>query len=321
MRSNGVVVVGSSNTDMVIRVKHLPRAGETVLGGEFMTAAGGKGANQAVAAARAGARVSFVACLGRDSLGDRALAGFIENGIEVSHVTRTADAASGAALIFVSRHGENSIAVASGANDRLSPTHVRRARLAMLRARVLLVQLETPRATVEAAVRLAVKQGMLVILNPAPARLLPNRLLRLVSILTPNEAEAESLTGIKIEDQTDAMRAAKALRSRGIPTVIITMGAQGALVSHGTDTELVGSFKVRTVDTTAAGDVFNGALAAALTKGRRLHDAVRFANAAAALSVTSMGAQPSAPMLPAIERFIATRSKPRRVGRLSGHGM
>jgi ribokinase len=310
MGQPSIVVVGSSNTDMIIRLDRLPRAGETVLGGEFMTAAGGKGANQAVAAARAGGKVSFIARLGGDRLGDQALAIFVKDGINVKHVSRDRRAASGAALIFVAAHGENSIAVAAGANDRLSPQHVRRARLVIARAQVLLMQLETPLPTIEAAARLAVSNGTRVILNPAPARQLPDRLLRRVSILTPNELEAESLTGIRIKGYTDAARAAQRLRQRGVETVIVTLGARGALIADGQSAELVRSFKVHAVDTTAAGDVFNGALAAALSQGQRLRDAVRFANAAAALSVTCMRAQPSAPRRLAIERFMKSHSKP-----------
>jgi len=303
-----IVVIGSSNTDMIIRLKHLPRAGETVLGGEFMSAAGGKGANQAVAAARAGGKVGLIACLGRDSWGDQALSGFVKDGVDVRHVSRHAYAASGAALILVSRNGENSIAVASGANDCLSPEHVRQAHAVIAQAQVLLMQLEIPLEAVEVAARLAIPSKTHVILNPAPARPLPDRLLRRVSILTPNELEAESLTGIKVKDAREAVRAAEQLRRRGVEIVIVTMGARGAVISHREGTEIVRGFKVRALDTTAAGDVFNGALAVALTKGQKVRDAVRFANAAAALSVTCVGAQPSAPSRSAIEKFIKAHS-------------
>lgn len=309
MRRPSIVVVGSSNTDLIIRLKRLPRPGETVLGGEFMTAAGGKGANQAVAAARAGGQVSFIACLGRDRLRDEALAGFLQDGIDVKHVCRDSRAPSGAALIFVAQNGENSIAVAGGANERLSPAHVRKARSVITQAQVLLLQLETPIKTIEAAARLAAASGVRVILNPAPARALPDRLLRSVSILTPNESEAESLTGTKIKGLAGAQRAAEKLRRRGVETVIVTLGAKGALISSPEGTELVRGFKVRAIDTTAAGDVFNGALAVGLAQGRPLREAVRFANAAAALSVTRMGAQPSAPTRRAIERFLKTSER------------
>jgi ribokinase len=307
MSRSRIVVLGSSNTDMIIRLARLPRAGETVLGGEFMTAAGGKGANQAVAAARAGGSVSFIARLGADRLGDQALAGFVRDGIDVRHVSRDAKAASGAALIFVTHDGENVIAVAGGANDHLSSAHVRKARSVIERADVLLTQLETPLATIEAAVRIAEASGTRVILNPAPARQLSDRLLRRVSVLTPNESEAESLTTIKIKGPEQAERAARKLRGRGVETVIVTMGARGALVADAAGAELVEAFKVRAVDTTAAGDIFNGTLAVALTEEQTIRQAVRFANAAAALSVTGLGAQPSAPSRAAIEKFLRSR--------------
>lgn len=307
-RSN-IVVVGSFNTDMTIRLLRLPRPGETLVGGEFMTAAGGKGANQAVAAARAGGQVSFVARLGRDRLGDEALVGFARDGINVRHVTRDLRAASGAALILVGRGGENCIAVAGGANERLSPAHVRKAGPVIKRAKILLMQLETPLETIEAAARIAAFNGTWVILNPAPAGALPDRLLRRVSILTPNESEAESLTGIRIKGRADAERAAEKLRGRGVETVILTLGARGALISDSQGAELVPGFKVRAVDTTGAGDVFNGALAVALTEGQTHREAVRFANAAAAVSVTSLGAQPSAPRRRAIDQFLMSRPK------------
>jgi ribokinase len=317
-----IVVVGSSNTDMIIKLKRIPRAGETVLGGEFLTAAGGKGANQAVAAARAGGQVSLIARVGRDALGDEAIAGFIGDGIDVSHVTRDPRLASGAALIFVAQNGENSIAVASGANARLSPADVKRAGALIARAKVVLMQLETPLDTVVAAARLAASKGALVILNPAPARAIPGELLQLFSILTPNESEAEMLTGDRINGVRAAKRAAEALLRRGVQTVILTLGAKGALIASKQGTHLVPGFQVKTVDTTAAGDVFNGALAVALTEGRSLDRAVRFANAAAAISVTRMGAQRSAPRRRGIMRFLKSHEgqsiQPSGTGGLTG---
>jgi ribokinase len=312
MPTPDIVVVGSSNTDMIIRLERIPRPGETVLGGEFLTAAGGKGANQAVAAARAGGRVSLVARVGRDSLGDQAIAGFISDGIDVAHVRRDRHAASGAALIFVARDGENSIAVASGANSRLSPTDVRKARAVITQAKVLLMQLETPLATVEAAVRLVAGKGPLVILNPAPARPLPDELLRHVSVLTPNESEAETLTGIRLNGVEAARKAVLKLRRRGVQTVVLTLGARGALIASEQGTQWVPGFKVKAVDTTAAGDVFNGALAVALTEGQPLEVAVRTANAAAAISVTRLGAQTSVPTRRAIERFLQAQGVNKR---------
>jgi ribokinase len=302
-----IVVVGSSNTDMVIKLDRLPRPGETILGGEFLTAAGGKGANQAVAAARAGGRVSFVARVGRDRLGDEAIEGFVRDGIDVSRVTRDPRAATGAALIFVASSGENSIAVASGANARLSPADVGRARSVLARATVVLAQLETPVETVLAAARIARASGAEFILNPAPARSLPDALLRRVTILTPNELEAAHLTGIRVKGTASVGRAAARLIRRGVKAVVVTLGSRGALVADEAGARLVPPFEVAAVDTTAAGDVFNGALAVGLTEGRSLDDAVRFANAAAAISVTRWGAQPSAPSRRAIDRLLRSR--------------
>ena len=303
-----IVVVGSSNTDLIIKLDRLPRPGETLLGGAFLTAAGGKGANQAVGAARAGGEVTFIARIGPDSFGAQAVAGWVKDGINVDHVARDDTRPSGVAFIFVARRGENMIAVASGANGRLSPGQVKAAGPLFRGARVLLLQLETPLATVSAAAGLAAAAGARVILNPAPARPLPDRLLRRVAILTPNETEAELLTGIKVDSDAAAGRAADRLRARGVQTVIITLGAHGAFVVGGGCRQRVPGFRVKALDTTAAGDIFNGALAVALAEDQPLLGAVRFANAAAALSVTRLGAQPSAPTRAEIERFLRRKT-------------
>ncbi len=299
-----IVVVGSSNTDMIIQLDRIPRPGETLLGGEFTSAAGGKGANQAVGAARAGGDVTFIARVGKDIFGDQAVAGFRKDGINVNHVFRDAAAPSGVALIFVAKDGENSIAVAGGANGKLSPADVKRAAKVIRSAAMLVAQLETPLATVQAAADIAAKAGVRFILNPAPARPLPDALLKRVSILTPNETEAELLTGIKVTNEATAAKAAAKLRSRGVQTVILTLGSRGAFIADDKGNQLVPGFKVKAVDTTAAGDIFNGALAVALAEGKALPDAVRFANAAAAISVTCLGAQPSAPSRTEIESFL-----------------
>jgi ribokinase len=315
MNKPSIVVVGSSNTDMIAKVRHLPRAGETVMGDEFLSEPGGKGANQAVAAARAGAAVSLVARVGRDTLGEQAIAAYTADGIDVTYVTRDRHRPSGAALIFVAADGANSIAVASGANGALSPSHVRKAASMIGNAKVLLLQLEIPIETVNAAARVAVAKGVRVILNPAPARRLSRQLLRQISILTPNESEAELLTGIRLRNLVAAEQAARKLVRLGARTVILTLGAKGALIASDGETELVPGFNVRAIDTTAAGDVFNGMLAVAVAEERPLIEAVRMANAAAALSVQCSGSQASAPSRRAINVFLRSQAgahSPRR---------
>jgi ribokinase len=298
-----IVVLGSSNTDMILRVPRIPRPGETILGDRFATAAGGKGANQAVAAARAGGTVSLIARVGSDAFGDQALAGFEREGIGVEHVLRDPDEPSGVALIFVEESGENSIAVASGANAQLSPSDVEYAREAIVGASVLLMQLETPLETVEAAAQLARDGDTAVILNPAPARALPDALLARVAILTPNQAEAEQLSGIIVTDTHSAEKAGRHLIARGAGAVIITLGSGGAVWVTKDGAEAVEGHPIGAVDTTGAGDVFNGSLSTALAEQQAMREALEFANAAAALSVTRAGAQTSAPTRAEIDAF------------------
>jgi len=305
MTKHPILVVGSSNTDMIIKVQHIPKPGETILGGEFASAAGGKGANQAVGAARAGGAVTFIARVGQDMFGDKAIAGFVADRINVKHVVRDRTSPSGVALIFVAENGENSIAVASGANACLTPADLKKAKSAFNSASVVVLQLETPLKTVEAAVKLAANAGARVILNPAPARPLSDALLRRVYLLTPNETEAELLTGLRVQNDAAAGKAADALLARGVRNVIITLGARGALVAGEQGRGFVPGHKVKAVDTTAAGDVFNGTLAVALAEGKSLLDAARFATAAAAISVTRLGAQTSAPTRKEIDRLAA----------------
>ena len=302
--SNQIVVIGSSNTDMIVKMPRIPQPGETILGGKFSTAAGGKGANQAVGAARAGGSVALIARLGADMFGDRALRKFTEDGIQTDHITRDENAPSGVALIFVDEKGENSIAVASGANANLSAEDIHDAVDTIASADIVLMQLEIPLATVQAAARIAADNNVKVILNPAPAQALPDQLLQRVTILTPNESEAEILTGIKVETESQAAGAARALQAKGNETVIITLGPRGAYVLSADYEGLIPSFTVTAVDSTAAGDVFNGVLAVSLAEGLPIPDAVRLANAAAALSVTKLGAQPSAPTRREIEVFM-----------------
>lgn len=290
-----IVVVGSSNTDMVVKLSSLPSPGETVLGGDFVVAAGGKGANQAVAAARLGASVGFVARIGRDMFGDQALENFRQEGIVTDHVFRDEELPSGVALIMVDELGENMIAVASGANSGLKQSDVEAAADIVASGSVLLLQLEVPLNVVGFAAVLGARAGATVILNPAPAQELDDELLSNVSILTPNETEAARLSGIVPSDSRTAALSAERLREKGVDSVVITMGAQGAFLSSQEFSELIPAVKVKPLDTTAAGDAFNGALACALAQKQELPDAVRFANQVAALSVTRLGAQPSLP--------------------------
>jgi ribokinase len=290
-----IVVVGSSNTDMVVRGPRLPAPGETVLGGDFLMAAGGKGANQAVAAARLGGDVTLLARVGDDPFGERAIRGFEREGVRTELVHRDGEASSGVALILVDERGENLISVAPGANSRLSVEDVEGARATLAGADILLLQLEVPIATVRAAAKLCADGGGRVILDPAPARELDDELLSAVSILTPNEHEAERLTGLPVEDSESAHRAAIELRRRGAAAVIVTLGAAGVYLLSNDHALSIPAPTVEAVDSTAAGDTFNGALASALARGNELVPAIELAVRAAALSVTRPGAQPSMP--------------------------
>ena len=304
---NRVVVVGSANTDMVVQAERLPGPGETVLGGRFTTAQGGKGANQAVAAARLGAHVTFVARLGQDALGDQALAAYQADGLDCAYISRDPHQPTGVALILVDGHGENMIAVASGGNAALSPAHVEAARAALQTADILLTQLESPLATIATALDLARAARVRAILNPAPAQPLPDALLQGV-ILTPNETEAAQLSGLPVGSVQDAEAAARRLLERGAAAVVVTLGRQGALLVTPSEARLVPAFAVQPVDTTAAGDAFNGGLAVALSRGLGLAEAVRYGNAVAALSVTRLGAQPSLPREVEVVRFLEERT-------------
>ena len=290
-----IVVVGSSNTDMVIQSEHLPAPGETILGGTFFMAQGGKGANQAVAAARLNGHVTFIAKIGSDVFGKQSLQLYKDEGIDTAYVSIDDSSPSGVALITVDNNGENCIAVAQGANGNLGVDDISKAQTVLENASIILMQLEIPLETVAQVANIAESKRVRLVLNPAPARSLPDELLKKVSIITPNEKEAEMLTGIKISNIERAKEAARVLAGKGIETIIITMGAEGALVFHNNEFELVPGSKVKAVDTTAAGDVFNGALVVAISEGNDLIEAVRFANTAAAISVTRLGAQASAP--------------------------
>lgn len=297
------MVIGSTNTDMVIQTDHLPSPGETIIGENFFMCPGGKGANQAVAAARAGGNVTFITKVGSDVFGNKALVLFEKENIDTSHVYVDPLSPSGVALITVEKNGENCIVVAPGANGTLSADDLKNARQSIAKSSYILLQLEIPLATIEYVSKLATEYGIPIILNPAPACPLPDSLLQRVSILTPNETEAEMLSGIKVKDIQSAEKAGLALTGKGVQSVIITMGAKGALILHQGVFTHVPSVKVEAVDTTAAGDVFNGALVVALSEGASMKEAVVFACRAAAISVTRLGAQTSAPFKTEINEF------------------
>lgn len=297
-----VLVIGSANLDFTVAVDRLPRAGETVTGGTFHVAHGGKGANQAVAARRLGAEVRLVTCLGADAFGDQITAQLAAEGIPREGLHRVPDSATGIALIVVDHAGRNQIAVAPGANRRLDPGRLEAADIRW--AEVLLCQLEIPLPTVVKALEGARRQGVLTILNPAPSRQLPAEILPLVDLLTPNELEAAALTGVEIGSLEGAREAGTRLLELGAGRVIVTLGGEGALLCEGSGATHYPAFPVQAVDTVAAGDAFNGALAAALAGGASLEEVVPLANAAAALACTRRGAQPSLPHRAEVEEFL-----------------
>jgi ribokinase len=290
-----IIVIGSSNTDMVIKSKKLPVPGETILGGIFLMNPGGKGANQAVAAARLGGSVTFITKTGNDMFGAEAMQLFEKEGIDARYIIKDTRNPSGVALINVDENGENSIVVAPGSNGTLSAYDINDEVFNTSQQDIFLMQLEIPVGTVEFVAEKAALSGARVILNPAPARLLSDELLSFLFLITPNEIEAELLTGIKVHDFETAEKAALLFHDKGVKNVVITMGGTGAYVNTGSFSKIVPVIPVKAVDTTAAGDVFNGALAVAISEGKELEEAVVFANKAAAISVTRMGAQASAP--------------------------
>jgi ribokinase len=301
-----IVVVGSMNMDLVVEVPMIPKPGETVLGKNFATFPGGKGANQAVAAARLGAKVSLIGCVGQDAFGDQLLASAKADGIDVSHVGRDDSAATGVAMITVDKQGQNSIAVASGANFSLTADHVREAWGALEAIDILVMPLETPLETIAIAVDLAHQSGVTVVLNPAPAQSLSKQILAKIDVLVPNEPETAQLTNMSISTAVERGEAANLLLALGVGNVVLTLGSKGALVLDGKTKQLtdVPTNQVKVVDTTAAGDAFVAALAVGLGEGKTLTEAAKFANAVGALAVTKAGAQPSMPLRDEVEGFL-----------------
>lgn len=305
MKTKGkLVVLGSINADHILNLEHFPTPGETVTGQEYQVAFGGKGANQAVAAGRSGADIAFIACVGDDDTGNRVCKQLASDKIDTSPISTIKDASTGVALIFVNGAGENVIGIHAGANGALTPSLVAEQNQKIAEASALLMQLESPLESVLAAAKIAHQNQTKVVLNPAPACELSDELLGLVDMITPNETEAEKLTGVRVENDDDAAVAANALHAKGIETVIITLGSRGVWLSENGKGQRVPGFKVKAVDTIAAGDTFNGALVTALLEEKPMNEAIRFAHAAAAIAVTRKGAQPSVPWRHEIDEFL-----------------
>ncbi|MFN0022113.1 MAG: ribokinase [Pirellulaceae bacterium] len=312
-----VLILGSVNTDLVIRSPRLPRPGETVLGGEFYQAAGGKGANQAVAAARSAGehrKVTFIGAVGDDDYGCESRRGLLAEGIDCSHLKEVTSVPSGIALILVDEHGENLISVASGANAHLLPSDVDALPASLFqKSKVFLACLESPLPTVERGLTRAKEHGLMTLLNPAPVgdSAAVKKLLPLVDLLTPNELELAALAGMTVETPDSAAAAARIVQSLGARHIIVTLGDAGSVVVDETGTaHHIPAFPVTPIDTTAAGDCFSGSLAVALAEGQPLFAAVRFASAAAAISVTRRGAQPSLPRKEEIDSLLKGANHP-----------
>ncbi len=295
MKRPRIVVIGSANTDMVVRLTRIPKPGETVGDGLFSRSQGGKGANQSVAASRAGGDVTLVACVGEDPFGQAAINSLAQEGIHVEHVHLITGTPTGVALITVDRLGENSISLAPGANERLSPAHIDAAESCMAKADMILIQLEVPFETAMYAIRAADRLKVPVLLNPAPARELSTEILQKVDTLVVNTPEAALLCKRPLKKQEDRVKAAEYLHQQGAKRVVISMGARGVTVLEDGHTDVVPAFPVTPVDTTGAGDVLCGVLALRLASGDSMPVALRAASAAASISVTKQGAQSSAP--------------------------
>lgn len=300
-----LVVLGSINADHILNVQHFPQPGETVRGNHYQVAFGGKGANQAVAAGRSGADITFIACVGDDDIGANVKKQLQSDNINIECIDEIKDETTGVALIYVNQQGENVIGIHAGANGHLTIDRLVNYQQKIIDADAVLMQLESPLETVQMAAEIAQKNNTKVILNPAPAQSLPDSLLALVDIITPNETEAEYLTGIAVNDDQGAQAAAEVLHQKGISKVMITLGARGVWYSEqGAKGKIIPGFKVKAVDTIAAGDTFNGAYVTALLEGKADEEAIIFAHAAAAIAVTRSGAQPSVPWRNEIDEFL-----------------
>jgi ribokinase len=298
-----ILVVGSLNADLVVRAPRFPKPGETISGEDLQIITGGKGANQAVAAARQGAAVAMVGSVGKDSFGPELSGNLKRNRVDISHVQVDPQSATGTAIIVVDANGQNSIVLSPGGNGKVSPADVED--ISFAGYKLLLLQLEIPIETVRAAARRAKGIGVRVLLNPAPADSLPEELISLPDFLLPNESELSLLADQPVTDPASAEKAARVLLERGAQTMIVTLGANGALIVSREMTKHVPSFPVKAVDTTAAGDAFIGGFASALLQNRPLEAAVRYGCACGALAATKFGAQPSLPTREEVERFMA----------------
>ncbi|MFU2137103.1 ribokinase [Gallibacterium anatis] len=290
-----LTVLGSINADHVIQVPHFPQPGETLSGQNYHIVYGGKGANQAVAAARLGAKVDFIACIGEDKIGLEMKQAFQKDGINTDSIATIQGETTGIAMIQVADSGENSIVISAGANAHLTTDIVDKFKQKILDADALLMQLETPLDAIIYATKIAKQAGKHTVLNPAPAKALPDELLAQLTMITPNETEAEVMTGIKVVNEESAAQAASVFHQKGVAIVLITLGAKGVFISHNALQKIIPGFRVQAKDTTAAGDTFNGALVTALLEQKSLEEAIQFAHAAAAISVTRFGAQTSIP--------------------------
>jgi ribokinase len=300
---NNILIIGSNNTDMMVKTNRFPREGETVLGGEFLMNQGGKGSNQAVAAARLGAQVTFITKVGADLFGKQTKENLKKESVDTSQIIVDKNGQSGIALITVNDKGENNIVVASGTNMTLQPADLEGIDKYILLADIVLIQLEIPMETVEFVAEKAKKYGKKIILNPAPATKLSDKLLDGLYLITPNQSEAETLFGHEITDEDPLRRSADLLRMKGVKNVIFTLGEKGVFLSNVTSHQYFDSPRVKVLDTTSAGDIFNGALATALSNGKDWNEAIEFGINASAISVTRMGAQASAPTLNEVEIF------------------
>ncbi|MEQ4922738.1 ribokinase [Proteus hauseri] len=308
MTTPRLAVLGSINVDHIMNISQFPKPGETIIGHHYKIAFGGKGANQAVACGRSGADITFIACVGDDAIGSEIITQLKTDNIHTDAISIIPETPTGVAMILVNEQGENVITISAGANANLTPAHFTQYHHVVEHSDALLMQLESPLETVFAAAKLAKSHHTKVILNPAPALPLSDEFLSFIDVITPNETEAEILTGISVHDETGAAKAAEVLHSKGIKHVLITLGSRGVWFSEQGKGMIIPGFRVEAVDTIAAGDTFNGAFVTAILEGKPSIDAIRFAHAAAAIAVTRHGAQSSVPWRDEIESFLAERA-------------